>query len=257
MRILVVSRLREVEERENVRILLASESGSRAWGFPSTDSDYDVRFVYIRRKRDYLAISESRDTLDYPINESLDLNGWDVRKVLRHIGKSNPVMFEWLSSPVKYVSDGVFIDDAVAVSTRYYSRRASLHHYMGICKNSYEAIVDGKAVKYKKIFYVVRPLLASLWIVRKDSIPPMDLAALMEGVKPEKEIIDTLDLLRAEKETSDESGTVSLSPSLLGWIDRMKSECESYADAFPKTDNRNDELTDVFIRLLETRTEDR
>ena len=53
MRDRIMKKLDEIEKTEEVRILLAVESGSRAWGFASTDSDYDVRFIYFRPEDEY------------------------------------------------------------------------------------------------------------------------------------------------------------------------------------------------------------
>lgn len=53
MREKIQEQLRRIEEAENIKILLSVESGSRAWGFASPDSDYDVRFIYIRRLWSY------------------------------------------------------------------------------------------------------------------------------------------------------------------------------------------------------------
>ena len=100
---IIVQRLHEIEEREHVRILLAVESGSRAWGFASPDSDYDVRFLYVRTMTDYLRLDPVRDVIEQPINDLLDMNGWDLQKALRLLYKSNPTLFEWLKSPIVYM----------------------------------------------------------------------------------------------------------------------------------------------------------
>ena len=96
----IIARLRELEEKENIKILLAVESGSRAWGFESPDSDYDVRFIYVRNKDDYLCLEEPRDVIELPIEGDLDINGWDLRKALRLLYKCNPTLSEWLKSPI-------------------------------------------------------------------------------------------------------------------------------------------------------------
>lgn len=104
---MIVSRLREIEEKEKVHILLAVESGSRAWGFASPDSDYDVRFIYIRPKEDYLRLESIRDVIELPINDVLDINGWDLQKTLRLLYKSNPTLFEWFSFPDRLYGDRI------------------------------------------------------------------------------------------------------------------------------------------------------
>ncbi|MBS4161445.1 nucleotidyltransferase domain-containing protein, partial [Klebsiella pneumoniae] len=94
--------LANIENMNHVKILFAVESGSRAWGFPSQDSDYDVRFIYVHQKDWYLSIDEKRDVIERPIHESLDISGWELTKALRLFRKSNPPLLEWLSSEMVY-----------------------------------------------------------------------------------------------------------------------------------------------------------
>ena len=89
MRKKIKEQLRRIEDAENIKILLAVESGSRAWGFASPDSDYDVRFVYIRSLEDYLRLDAIRDVIELPIDDVLDINGWDLQKTLRLLHKWN------------------------------------------------------------------------------------------------------------------------------------------------------------------------
>lgn len=99
---LIQNKIKEIEQEENVEVILAVESGSRAWGFESVDSDYDVRFIYIRKKEDYLKLNPPRDVIEWQLDEVLDINGWDLSKTLKLLYKSNPTVFEWLSSPIIY-----------------------------------------------------------------------------------------------------------------------------------------------------------
>ena len=62
---LILSKIREIEEKENIKVIHAIESGSRAWGFASPDSDYDVRFIYVRNKNFYLSLRENKDFIDW------------------------------------------------------------------------------------------------------------------------------------------------------------------------------------------------
>ena len=102
MKDIILSKLEEIENKENVKIILAVESGSRAWGFASKDSDYDVRFVYLRKLEDYLKLEKSKDTIEWQLDDTLDINGWDLKKALQLIYDSNPTIFEWLSTPIIY-----------------------------------------------------------------------------------------------------------------------------------------------------------
>ena len=95
-------KLREAEEKEKIKIIYAVESGSRSWGFASPDSDYDVRFIYVRRLEDYLRLDQKRDVIEWQMDAVFDINGWDIRKTLMQFYKSNATVFEWSNSPVVY-----------------------------------------------------------------------------------------------------------------------------------------------------------
>lgn len=125
MREKIQEQLRRIEESENIKILLAVESGSRAWGFASPDSDYDVRFVYIRRPEDYLRLDVVRDVIELPIDDVLDINGWDLQKTLRLLHKSNPTLFEWFSSPIVYQKTE-FADKFRELMMHYFSSKGQL-----------------------------------------------------------------------------------------------------------------------------------
>ena len=120
MRKKIQTQLRRIEEEENIKILLAVESGSRAWGFASPDSDYDVRFIYIRRMEDYLKLEKVRDVIELPMDDVLDMNGWDLQKTLRLLYKSNPTLFEWFSSPIVY-QETEFADKFRDLMIQYFS----------------------------------------------------------------------------------------------------------------------------------------
>ena len=101
IRTTIAAELTRIEQAYDCEVLLAVESGSRAWGFQSRDSDYDVRFVYVHRPEWYLSVDLDlrRDVIEKPITDELDISGWDIRKTLRLFAKSNPPLLEWLGSP--------------------------------------------------------------------------------------------------------------------------------------------------------------
>ena len=191
MRKIIVQKLHEIEEREHVKILLAVESGSRAWGFASPDSDYDVRFIYVRTKEDYLRLNPVRDVIEQPINDLLDISGWDLQKALRLMYKSNPSLFEWLKSPIIYV-ETEFADKMRSAMYDYFSVKHSLYHYISMAEGNYKKYLRTELVKAKKYFYVLRPLLAAQWVLETGSPPPMLFSELVDAELPEE--------LRAEVE---------------------------------------------------------
>lgn len=132
----ITAKLREIEATENVHILLAVESGSRAWGFASPDSDYDVRFIYVRPRDEYLRLDPPRDVIELPINDLLDINGWDLYKTLQLLHKSNPTLFEWFSSPIVYLETD-FANHFRQIMNTYFSSKRGLYHYLSMAENNY------------------------------------------------------------------------------------------------------------------------
>ncbi len=107
--------LTQIEQERNIKILLACETGSRAWGFPSPDSDYDIRMIYAHPRDWYLSLSESKDSINIMLeNNDLDISGWDLRKTLRLLWKSNPPLLERIQSPILYQHDAQFLTEVDA-----------------------------------------------------------------------------------------------------------------------------------------------
>ena len=177
----IIEKLNELETTESVRILHAVESGSRAWGFASPDSDYDVRFIYVRPKEFYLRLDKTRNVIEKQTDAPLDVNGWDLQKALRLLHSSNPTLFEWNNSPIVYKTT----DEWAAVRKEidgYFIAKAGLYHYLSAASGNYREYLKGDTVRLKKYFYVVRPLLACKWILSRDSPPPMRFTDLVDAV---------------------------------------------------------------------------
>jgi predicted nucleotidyltransferase len=168
-------------EAEGVRLLMAVESGSRAWGFPSPDSDYDVRFVYVRPRDWYLSLAPGRDVIEHPIVDEIDLNGWDVRKTLGLLLKSNAVVSEWMKSPIRYRPDDRFIGRLAALADALLDPRALAHHYANLGRAASNRWLDRAGdVPVKKYFYALRPALAVRALRLDPTVrPPMNLQALI------------------------------------------------------------------------------
>ncbi len=162
----IISQLNEIEQKHNVRILYACESGSRAWGFASTDSDWDIRFLYIHQPEWYLSIDleSKRDVIELPITDDLDFSGWDLRKRLKLIYKSNPPLIEWLHSPIVYRDEAGLANRLRMMLTQFYSPRSCFHHYLDMAKGNYREYLKGDTVWLKKYLYVLRPVLALQWM---------------------------------------------------------------------------------------------
>src|SRR5690242_13631967 len=141
----VRSALAQLEVERNVRVLYACESGSRAWGFASRDSDYDVRFLYIHPRDWYLSVEDRRDVIEQPIAADLDVSGWEMRKALRLLWKSNPPLLEWLKSPVVYCHDPEFLAEFSALAMRFYSPRRCFAHYLHMASGNWRDYLRDRA----------------------------------------------------------------------------------------------------------------
>lgn len=202
---LIQSKLKEIEQKENVKVLHAVESGSRAWGFASPDSDYDVRFIYVRPMEYYLGLQTKTDFIDWELNETLDINGWDLSKALQHFHKSNATLFEWANSPVVYYSTQEW-NQIKQSANKYFSCKSAMYHYYGTANKNYLEYLLEDMVKYKKYFYVLRPILACKWIEKKKCPPPVLFQNLVDEVLEEhmKAIVENLvakkmNMIEAEK----------------------------------------------------------
>src|SRR6266542_1537282 len=188
-------RLTSLEESDGVAILLAVESGSRAWGFESMDSDYDVRFVYVQRPEFYLSIDleMQRDVSERPIVDDIDLSGWDIRKALQLFQKSNPPLLEWLQSPLIYLERFSFASQVRGLLSTFYSPRNCFHHYFHMARGNIREYLRGEIVWRKKYFYVLRPLLALRWLEFGLGPVPMEFSKLVEKTVTDAQLRQAID----------------------------------------------------------------
>ncbi|WYD81122.1 MAG: nucleotidyltransferase domain-containing protein [Candidatus Electrothrix gigas] len=179
-------RLADAEREHRVRILYCCESGSRAWGFASPDSDYDVRFIYVHEEDWYLSfdIERRRDVIEYPIVDEIDCSGWDLRKALYLFTRTNGALLEWLNSPVCYIERGNFAAKLRYLAPRAINKVALCYHYSHIASKNARKCFFRDQVKLKKYFYVLRPLLAIRYIEAGKGLPPVEFEQLVETVAP-------------------------------------------------------------------------
>ena len=201
---LILEKLNAIETEHHVQILYACESGSRGWGFASQDSDYDVRFIY-RHPRDwYLTVGEPRDVIELPINDLLDINGWDLRKALQLMRKSNPTLLEWLSSPIVYREDAAVMASFRELAAKAYVPQACSHHYLQMARGNFREYLKAEDIWVKKYFYVLRPVLACLWIEAGYGVPPMAFDELVERMVTDMSLKAAIHRLRERKIAGDE-----------------------------------------------------
>jgi predicted nucleotidyltransferase len=245
---LINSELNGIARNSEVNILFSCESGSRAWGFPSPDSDFDVRFIYVHRKEHYLSIDEQRDVIELPINDLLDINGWELRKALRLFRKSNGPLYEWLQSPIVYSQNNEFASDVKNLMSRYFSPRATMHHYLSMAKTVFENDLAGEEVRLKKYFYALRPILACRRIADTSGVPPMtfgELRSVLNG-----DINKLVDELLRQKSLVDEKFMIKPIDELHSFIKEEIAYCEKAVPALAPSNADSETLNNLFRKYL-------
>ncbi len=209
--------------RQGASILFAIESGSRAWGFPSPDSDYDCRFVYVRPPAAHLVLEQPRDVIEFPIEGEIDAGGWDLRKALLLALAGNAVVVEWVGSPIVYEEQpgiraalGALLDQIVDPA------RVS-HHYLGLARSHIARIGSfSSEVKLKKLFYLIRPIVALDWMAQRDfaELPPMNLVECLAGAAIPDDARREIEDLIALKAITREMGSGSIPPGIAGFLEQ-------------------------------------
>ena len=246
---IISNKLKEIEERENIKILHCVESGSRAWGFASPDSDYDVRFIYVRNKDFYLRLDKTRDVIEWQLDDTLDINGWDLKKALQLLYKSNPTIFEWNASPIVYQTTDEWAQIS-SILNKYFVKKSGLYHYLSTAKTNYRTYMKGETVKYKKYFYVLRPLLACKWILDKGTPPPMLFSALMQEYLDE-EIKSDVEKLLDLKINSPEITTGKRFDKVNEYIEKNIQAIDEIIKDLPSNHEQHwEELNQLFLSML-------
>jgi len=224
----ILEALADIERKHDVRIVFACESGSRGWGFSSPDSDYDARFIYVHRAEWYLTVNErtrpgapQRDVIELPIDDELDVSGWDLRKALRLLSKCNPTLSEWLRSPIVYHEDRELVGHLRELTQGHYSRLAAWHHYHSMARTTFRGHLRGERIRTKKYLYVLRPILACQWIERSEQPPPMAFEALLDRLLPEGSVREAIDALLVVKRASGEVADGPRIPAISDFIERQ------------------------------------
>ena len=219
--------LSAIEAEHGVRVLYACESGSRGWGFASPDSDYDVRFIYVHPLSWYLRVSPQRDVIELPISDDLDINGWELRKALGLLKKGNATLIEWLDSPVVYRADPDFLLAMLDAAQQTHQAERSFHHYVHMARRNYREYLQGDTVRLKKYLYVLRPLLATLWIEQGRGIAPMRFQDLVDAIVTDPALRAAIDQLLAIKRAAAESEYGLPLPAINAFVDAELTRLES------------------------------
>jgi len=243
----IATALAALEAQHGIRILYACESGSRAWGFPSPDSDYDVRFIYVHPLDWYLGLDEGPDTLNFPVDDELDLAGWELRKTLRLLRGSNAALFEWLQSPIVYHEAPGFRAQLAPLLPQAFNLKAGLHHYLGQLRRGVEEDLISEEVRLKRLFYALRSALAARWIRERHALPPMEFAPLR--VLLPDDLQEIVDELLAQKAHSNEKTMVARPAALVAFLAAEYAAGQAARESLPMA--RNAALGEALARLLQ------
>jgi predicted nucleotidyltransferase len=226
----IQAKLTEIQASHNVVILYACESGSRAWGFPSKDSDYDVRFFYVHPQDWYLSIDTAArpDVIEKPVSDQLDISGWDLRKTLQLFYKSNPPLLEWLGSPIVYLEQFSTVQKLRELAQTFYSVKACIYHYLHMAEGNYREYLKGDIVWVKKYFYVLRPILAINWLERGMGIVPIEFQKLIDGVLDDRQLTADINVLLEQKRQGAELDKGPQVPSISDYIDAEIKRLTAY-----------------------------
>lgn len=248
----ILRRIQAAEEEHGVQVLLAVESGSRAWGFESPNSDYDARFIYLHPMEWYLSVDleEKRDVIEYPIVDDIDLNGWDLRKALRLFSKSNPAFVEWIQSPLVYLEQGSFANRVRSLLPTIYSCLKGITHYRSMAKTNYRGYLRAEQVPLKKYFYVLRPLLSVKWLERYGRAAPIEFSKLLHLIGDEPRLLADIHSLLERKRSAPEMGLAPPIPTINTFIERELDRLDDAALDGRPSQRYTPQLNDVFLETL-------
>lgn len=256
MKATILKTLKQIELEYDVKILYACESGSRAWGFPSKDSDYDVRFIYVHKPEYYLSIDpvgvgKKRDVIELPINDLLDVTGWELTKALKLFRKSNPPLLEWMNSGIVYYQAFTTIQQMKRLSQSVFTPNSCLYHYLNMANNNFREYLKSDTVRIKKYFYVLRPVLAARWIEAYNEFPPMEFQTLVEKMIPEGELKTEINVLLERKLSGDELDLEPRIDVIHSFLETELPRLMEYAKTVTKdSENPTTQLDQLFRHTL-------
>jgi predicted nucleotidyltransferase len=249
----IVHILSEIERKKNIKILYACETGSRAWGFPSPDSDFDIRFVYMHEKDWYLSLSARKDTVEI-MDGDLDITGWDLKKSLTLLKKSNAPLIERFNSPIAYFSVPGFKEEFKKLISNYYSPIAVFFHHHSLAKKFWYELKDKDELKLKSYFYLIRSLLSCNWIIKDNSVLPMHIEGLMKYI--EEEYKERVRALIALKATVDEKYLHKKDHKLNEWILGLFEYIEAGKEKLTADNTNMVLLNEFFLKMLYAKAND-
>jgi len=247
----IIKTLKKLEHEYKVTILYACETGSRAWGFPSPDSDYDIRVIYKHPLDWYLSLSDKKDTIEQMLNnKEFDISGWDIKKSLQLLLKSNPPLLERIQSPVVYIRNDEFMEEFKTLAKPAYSRIATLHHYLSLAKKCFKELEGKKEYKLKKFFYGLRTSFACKWILVKETPPPIIFQDMVYELCQEESIVQRIEeLIQLKSIKNEDYMHPKDEKAIVELMKKFIEEAESKAKSLPS--NRVDRISyDSFFQKV-------
>ena len=243
----ILNKLEEIESDKKIEILFAVESGSRAWGFASPDSDYDIRFVYKHNKDWYLNLWEQKDSIQFMTEEDLDGSGWDVRKALKLLAKSNASFLGWLFSPIVYRENPIFLNEIKELAANNFNPVSGFYHYHSM-NRGFEETLGSDKMTLKSFFYAIRTALSAKWVYEKNTIPPVFFKELYPLIDSEYHgMLDDLILLKSKHiEKSNEP----VDPVLIELVKQLVKENDSVKNDLINRKPKPEEFNNLFLKTI-------
>lgn len=252
---IIIERLGQLEKEKNIKILYACESGSRAWGFPSLDSDYDVRFLYVHPLDYYLSIhiDKKREVIELPFKDNLDIAGWDLKKTLDLFFRSNAAVMEWIHSPKRYIDKSSVIEELRDLAHDYYNLKTLRYHYLNMAKNAYQRFQLSLTPNLKQFFYVLRAIFSVKWIDSNNlDILPCNFVKLMEAVIDDEvlknEIKNLIDIKKQKNEKDEATEVNHLTEYINDTMNQLNDDNEELVRIKPEIET----LDQLFRSTLKT-----
>ncbi len=243
----ILKKLQETEDKYGIEILFAVESGSRAWGFASPDSDYDIRFVYKRNTEHYLSLWKKKDTIQFMTKDDLDGVGWDIKKATLLMAKSNASFLGWLFSPIIYIENGNYLKDMKSLASANFNPVSGFYHFHSM-NRGFNELIEGSDFTIKQFFYAMRTALCANWILKKADIAPVvftELFTLLDS-SHKKELIELIN----EKSRTMEAGRVTIPESLMILAKSIVTENENEKNTVLSRKSNPEEFDRFFIKAI-------
>jgi len=247
----IMDKLQNIEERYRVKIPLAIESGSRGWGFAAPNADYDCRFIYVHKPERYLSILDLKEFIDYELDETYDIKGYDLKRVLRYIIKSQATIFEWLSSNEVYIKNEVIVEKLRNLAAAFFNPIPMSHHYLSLAKKKLYEITDVEEAKIKKYFYILRPIANLNYIHQYKKMPFMEYDKTLEATAPPSDVYVAIQELKQQKLSLLEHDKIPTVGFLVNYFSEEIARFEKLLKELKHVKkNINYELADELFRII-------